>query len=100
MGFGNVRGIACITSAFATCHSVSSVGDSGEGSCKMAAKVIKDIMPAPRPHWVGNGFNVYPVFSNLAFTEHLSPFLMFDYAAPKEFGPTSKQRGVGKHPHR
>jgi hypothetical protein len=42
------------------------------------------------------------VFSNKAFTNELSPFLMFDYAAPKEFPPTTsrKQRGVGQHPHR
>jgi hypothetical protein len=49
---------------------------------------------------VGDGFHVYPVFSDLAFTKHVSPFLMFDYAAPKHFTPTSKRRGVGQHPHR
>jgi len=64
------------------------------------SKAIKDIMPAPEPHWVGDGFHVYPVFSDLAFTRHVSPFLMFDYAAPKHFPPTSKRRGVGQHPHR
>ena len=63
-------------------------------------KAIKRILPAPRPHWVGNGFNVYPVFASLAFTEALSPWLMFDYAAPKEFPPTNKRLGVGQHPHR
>lgn len=57
-------------------------------------------MPAPRPHWVGDGFHVYPVFSSLAFTDQVSPFLMFDYGAPKEFGPTNERLGVGKHPHR
>ena len=25
---------------------------------------------------------------------------MFDYAAPKQFEPTNKRRGVGQHPHR
>jgi len=64
------------------------------------AKNIKDVMPAPSPHWVGDGFYVYPVFNDLAFTKHVSPFLMFDYGAPKEFQPTSKRLGVGKHPHR
>lgn len=64
------------------------------------AKSIIDVMPAPRPHWVGNGFHVYPVFSNLAFTEEMSPFLMLDYAAPKRFEPTSEKKGVGRHPHR
>jgi len=49
---------------------------------------------------VGNGFNVFPVFSSLAFSKELSPWLMFDYAAPKEFAPTTQRLGVGKHPHR
>jgi hypothetical protein len=49
---------------------------------------------------VGDGFNVYPVFANKAFTKELSPFLMFDYAAPKYFPPTQKKLGVGEHPHR
>jgi len=63
-------------------------------------KSIKAILPAPSPHWVGNGFHVHPVFHHLAFSEELSPFLMLDYAAPKKFGPTNKRLGVGKHPHR
>ena len=37
----------------------------------------------------------------MAFTEELSPFLMFDYAAPKDFPPNrGKPKGVGQHPHR
>lgn len=64
-------------------------------------KQIKTILPATdRNHWVGDGFNVRPVFGNLAFTEHISPFLMFDYAAPKKFEATDAKRGVGPHPHR
>ena len=52
-------------------------------------------------HWVGDGFRVHPVFSHKAFTQELSPFLMFDYAAPKSFPPNNgSPRGVGKHPHR
>ena len=62
---------------------------------------VKQILPATPKHWVGDGFNVHPVFGNKAFTEELSPFLMFDYATPKEFKPNSgKPRGVGRHPHR
>lgn len=62
---------------------------------------VKRVLPAPSPHWVGNGFHVYPVFADLAFTKELSPLLMFDYAAPKEFPPSnSAPRGVGQHPHR
>mmetsp|Transcript_36074 Transcript_36074/g.115499 ORF Transcript_36074/g.115499 Transcript_36074/m.115499 type:complete len:324 (+) Transcript_36074:120-1091(+) len=68
-------------------------------SCKMS-KTIKEIFPKPRPHWVGDGFFVHPVFGSAAFTSKISPFLMFDYATPKEFPPTTKQLGVGRHPHR
>ncbi|WP_179950747.1 pirin family protein [Salinisphaera sp. LB1] len=31
---------------------------------------------------------------------HVTPFLMLDYAAPREFAPTKRARGVGAHPHR
>jgi len=37
-------------------------------------KRVKRVLPASRPHWVGNGFNVFPVFANLAFTNELSPW--------------------------
>ena len=64
-------------------------------------KQIKTVLPATaRNHWVGDGFNVRPVFANLAFTRDISPFLMFDYAAPREFEITQEKRGVGPHPHR
>jgi hypothetical protein len=66
---------------------------------RMAAavpKVVRKVIPAPRPHWVGNGFHVFPVFGELAFTEELSPWLMFDYAAPKVFEPSTTRRGVGQ----
>lgn len=52
---------------------------------------------------MGDGFHVYPVFANLAFKTDLSPFLMFDYAAPKKFPVVSggkRPPGVGQHPHR
>lgn len=66
-------------------------------------KTIKEICRKPPSHWVGDGFKVFPVFANKAFTKELSPFLMFDYAAPKHFEPNNnpnKRRGVGQHPHR
>jgi hypothetical protein len=87
----------CVANQDQVCAS----NNSQEGASKaMLAKAIKDIMPAPRPHWVGDGFHVFPVFSRLAFSSDISPFLMFDYAAPKEFTGTTKRRGVGEHPHR
>eukprot|EP00633_Aureoumbra_lagunensis_P002054 CAMPEP_0197291388 /NCGR_PEP_ID=MMETSP0890-20130614/14248_1 /TAXON_ID=44058 ORGANISM="Aureoumbra lagunensis, Strain CCMP1510" /NCGR_SAMPLE_ID=MMETSP0890 /ASSEMBLY_ACC=CAM_ASM_000533 /LENGTH=284 /DNA_ID=CAMNT_0042764289 /DNA_START=99 /DNA_END=953 /DNA_ORIENTATION=+ len=66
----------------------------------MSSKKVVEVFPKPRPHWVGDGFHVFPVFGEKAFTEKISPFLMFDYAPPKEFPPTSKKLGVGQHPHR
>mmetsp|Transcript_12227 Transcript_12227/g.17800 ORF Transcript_12227/g.17800 Transcript_12227/m.17800 type:complete len:381 (+) Transcript_12227:66-1208(+) len=68
-----------------------------------AQKTIKEICRKPPRHWVGDAFHVYPVFANKAFTSELSPFLIFDYAAPKEFPPEKNpnhRRGVGQHPHR
>ena len=63
---------------------------------------IKTVVPRPSAHWVGDGFRVYPVFGNMAFTEELSPLLMFDYGEPKQFPPRVGEAplGVGQHPHR
>mmetsp|Transcript_16841 Transcript_16841/g.27516 ORF Transcript_16841/g.27516 Transcript_16841/m.27516 type:complete len:345 (-) Transcript_16841:38-1072(-) len=67
----------------------------------VALRSVKQILPAAPRHWVGDGFHVHPVFSNKAFTEELSPFLMFDYAVPQRFEPNNgSPRGVGQHPHR
>ena len=66
----------------------------------IALKTISRVIPTAPSHWVGDGFYVKPVFNQLAFTKEISPFLMFDYAAPKEFEASSKRRGVGVHPHR
>jgi quercetin 2,3-dioxygenase len=63
-------------------------------------KLDRIIRATPHSHWVGDGFLVRPIFANLAFTEAISPFLMFDYAAPTPFAPTEQKRGVGPHPHR
>jgi quercetin 2,3-dioxygenase len=51
-------------------------------------------------HWVGDGFHVKTVFSYNDIAKEISPFLMLDYAAPKEFTPTDRRRGVESHPHR
>lgn len=62
---------------------------------------VRTVLPRPPAHWVGDGFNVYPVFAHLAFKEELSPLLMFDYAAPKKFpAKLGAPLGVGQHPHR
>ena len=83
-------------SAYASSAPSSASETMGAKKCKE----IREILKAPPRHWVGNGFHVFPVFHNRAFTKELSPWLMFDYAAPKEFSPSYERRGVGQHPHR
>lgn len=86
-----------------TASSARASSTATNASTTMASKKLKEvreILGAPGRHWVGNGFHVFPVFHNRAFTKELSPWLMFDYAAPKEFKPGYERRGVGQHPHR
>jgi redox-sensitive bicupin YhaK (pirin superfamily) len=67
---------------------------------KILMKKLKFIHQSSGAHWVGDGFPVRSVFSYDEFGEELDPFLLLDYAAPHEFQPTGKRRGVGAHPHR
>lgn len=53
-----------------------------------------------RGHWVGDGFPVRSLFSYDELGQHISPFLLLDYAGPHYFEPTTARRGVGQHPHR
>ena len=62
---------------------------------------VLGIHDAHPPHWVGDGFPVRSIFSyDDLGREQLSPFLMLDYAAPRQFEPAARRRGVGQHPHR
>ena len=61
---------------------------------------ILGIYGGPRSHWVGDGFPVRSLFSHASHGEHVSPFLLLDYAGPAGFNPTDKPRGVGVHPHK
>jgi redox-sensitive bicupin YhaK (pirin superfamily) len=61
---------------------------------------ILGLYSAPRPHWVGDGFPVRSLLSHQSHGQHVSPFLLLDYAGPKSFEPTTHRRGVGEHPHR
>ncbi len=51
-------------------------------------------------HKVGDGFHVRNLFPSNGVGEHLSPFLLLDYAGPTRYSPTDEPRGVGEHPHR
>lgn len=63
-------------------------------------KKITGIYSAPRGHWVGDGFPVRSLFSYHSLDQHVSPFLLLDYAGPADFAPAQSPRGVGQHPHR
>jgi redox-sensitive bicupin YhaK (pirin superfamily) len=62
--------------------------------------VLKNILRNQDSHWVGDGFPVRTLFFYEVQGQDLSPFLLLDYAGPREFPPTDKRLGVGPHPHR
>lgn len=64
------------------------------------AKSLQHIQRSIINHWVGDGFPVRTLFSYSDLGQHLSPFLLLDYAGPREFPPTQARLGVGEHPHR
>jgi hypothetical protein len=78
--------------------------DISTDTCAMSSskfRSVRKVLPKPSAHWVGDGFKVFPVFMNLAFTEEISPLLMFDYAEPRKFpGKVGAPLGVGEHAHR
>lgn len=63
-------------------------------------KAIIDRVTSGAGHWVGDGFPVRSLFSYNSHAAAMSPFLLLDYAGPREFPPGTKPRGVGQHPHR
>jgi hypothetical protein len=82
------------SAAFDTTHSPTAL----EPSVRPVAGIHRG---APL-HWVGNGFHVSTYFptSSLSF-QRISPFVLMDYGARKEFAPLARgRRGVGWHPHR
>jgi redox-sensitive bicupin YhaK (pirin superfamily) len=91
------------TSSFSTSEKTANTCANNNNNNNMQKfRSVKRVMERPRQHWVGDAFHVYPVFADLAFNEDLSPLLMFDYGAPKQFTPKvgGNPRGVGQHPHR
>ncbi|MES2104956.1 MAG: pirin family protein [Pseudomonadota bacterium] len=63
-------------------------------------KKVLGVYSSSRSHWVGDGFPVRTLFSHQTHGQHVSPFLMLDYAGPAQFPPASQPRGVSQHPHR
>lgn len=65
-------------------------------------KAIERIIAKPaRPGMVGDGFRVYNYIpgANIA-QQRISPFLMLDFNAEYDFGPSDHLRGVDVHPHK
>ncbi len=63
-------------------------------------KKLQFIQKSRGQHWVGDGFQVHSLFTYSDVAQELSPFLLLDYAAPRDFPPTQQKLGVGEHPHR
>ena len=63
-------------------------------------KALQGVYSSPKGHWVGDGFPVRSLFTYDNLGQHLSPFLLLDYAGPAQFAPAARARGVGEHPHR
>ncbi len=64
---------------------------------------VKEVLGVFGPgstHWVGDGFPVRNMFPSNGIEAEIDPFLMLDYAGPKEFKPSNQPRGVDEHPHR
>jgi redox-sensitive bicupin YhaK (pirin superfamily) len=80
--------------------SICHVGPTADFTGEEGMKKIRGTYSAPRQHWVGDGFPVRSLFSYGSHADHVSPFLLLDYAGPMKFGPSDRPRGVGEHPHR
>ena len=65
-----------------------------------SVKKLRCIQRSVDRHWVGNGFPVRTLFAYPNLGSVLTPFLLLDYAGPREFPPTKERLGVGEHPHR
>ena len=65
-------------------------------------KTIEKIYSRPlRPGMVGDGFRVFNYFPNNGLSQQrVSPFLMLDFNAEYDFGPSDHLRGVDVHPHK
>jgi quercetin 2,3-dioxygenase len=61
---------------------------------------VQDVLRSQDSHWVGDGFPVRTLFFYEKQGQELSPFLLLDYAGPREFPPSNARLGVGPHPHR
>lgn len=69
---------------------------------KSNLKKIKNIIPPPPTHMVGDGFRVHNFFpsSDIIGMQGMSPFFLMDYNSKIIVPPSDRPKGVGVHPHR
>lgn len=71
----------------------------------MKKKIERIISQPAAPGMVGDGFRVYNYIpghggDSSISQQRISPFLMLDFNAEIDFGPSNRVRGVGVHPHK
>jgi redox-sensitive bicupin YhaK (pirin superfamily) len=67
----------------------------------MEKQIEKKYNRPARPGMVGDGFRVFNYFPNAELTQQrVSPFLLLDFNAEYDFGPSDHLRGVDVHPHK
>ena len=66
----------------------------------MKKQIEKVIPQAARPGMVGDGFRVFNYIPGSVEQRRISLFLMLDFNAEYDFGPSNKIRGVDVHPHK
>jgi redox-sensitive bicupin YhaK (pirin superfamily) len=67
----------------------------------MKKQIEKIIQRPARPGMVGDGFRVYNYIPGTGISQRrISPFLMLDFNAEYDFGPSDTVRGVDVHPHK
>lgn len=62
-------------------------------------KNVSEVLDAPAPHMVGDGFRVHNFFPG-GYKLKMSPFYLLDYNSKIVFSARNEPRGVGVHPHR
>lgn len=67
----------------------------------MKKSIERVIFRPARPGMVGDGFRVYNMIPGAGISQQrISPFLMLDFNAEFDFGPSEHLRGVDVHPHK
>jgi hypothetical protein len=67
----------------------------------MKKEIDRIIAKPSQPGMVGDGFRVYNYIPGANISQQrISPFLLLDFNAEFDFGPSNHIRGVGVHPHK